>query len=343
MNKAIPLNSLVFCQNPDRFPSHECLSKASVEWDLTGARSLDQTIGFAELRHRVQVKLSIGERAVVSGPLTADEKHKLSLLASQLGLPVVDADAASIPVLPDVVLSDWNGITVVGDLHGDLKAFQDAAQWARSRQHFMLLLGDVIDYGPKSLETMTAVYRAVMAGDATMLLGNHERKIARWLNQRDNGKVYLRLSDGNRVTTQALERLNHARQQQWIGQFRSLLSHAQTFSVMKDMTFAHAAVHPSHWSARPDLNAIEKFAVNGEAEHKDGKYIRSHQWIDDVPKDQTVIVGHEIMHPYPLVKTGAKGGHIVFLDTGCGKGGRLSSADLRFSGSDLRLECFKMY
>lgn len=342
MKKTIPLNCLVFCQEPDQFPPHECLSKASVERDLTGGRTLDQAVGFAELRHRVQLKLSIGERVVLSGLVSADEKQKLSMLAYQLGLSVMDADATSMPVLPGI-LSDRSGITVVGDLHGDLKAFLEVSQWARSRQHFMVLLGDVIDYGRNTLETMTAVYQAVMAGDATMLLGNHERKIARWLNQRDNGKVYLRLSDGNRVTTQALERLPYAKQQQWIGQFRSLVSHASLFSVMQEITFAHAAVHPSIWSAKPDVNAIEKFAVNGEAEQKDGRYIRTHRWIDDVPKAQTVIVGHEIMHPYPLVKTGAKGGQIVFLDTGCGKGGRLSSADLRFSETGLHLECFKMY
>jgi predicted phosphodiesterase len=343
LEKRIPLNSLVFCEQESSFPSHEHVSMASIERDLIGDRRPElSAIVFEELQHRVQIKLRIGERVIVSDHLSNIEKQKLTLIATRLGALTVDADANSIPAtrpMMSVIASNWNGITVVGDIHGNLEAFREAARWAKSRRNFMWLLGDIIDYGAETLATMTSVYHTVMSGEASMILGNHERKIARWLDEAGS----VRLSDGNKVTTQALARLSHDRQQQWIGQFRSLLAHCSLLCTTHDMTFIHGAVHPSFWSKTPDDDAVENYALYGESEHKGKRYRRTYRWVDQVPKGQTVIVGHDVMHIYPLVKTGAKGGQIVFLDTGCGKGGSLSSADLRFSDGGLHLECFKRY
>lgn len=315
--------------------------------DLVGERNFTHShVIFNELCHRVHLKLSLGERVVVIGTFRPDEKRNLTMLASSQGLSVIDGDPRSAPIeLPVLrtIEKKWHGITVVGDLHGNLKAFQDAATWARSRHHFLWLLGDIIDYGSDTLEIMTSAYHLVMAGEAAMVMGNHERKIARWLDQRENGKIFLRLSTGNKVTTHALEHLHPVKQRQWIGQFRSLLSHSSLVSRLHDITLVHGAIHPSFWTEQPDDAMVEKYALYGEAEHKGGKYKRTYQWVNHIPKDQTVIIGHDVKHEFPYVDKGASGGQAVFLDTGCGKGGHLSSADLRFSDHGLHLECFKRY
>lgn len=319
----------------------------TIERDLVGVIRPDLSpIIFDELRHRVNLKLRIGERVVICGRFTDDAKHQLSNIATNLGLCVIDDDVERPAVRPPSlrnVASEWNGITVIGDVHGNLEALKAAILWARARHNFMWFLGDIIDYGAATLETMTTVYHAVMAGTAGMVLGNHERKIARWLDQRENGKINVHLSDGNKVTTQALAQLSKEKQRQWVGQFRSLLAHTSLLCTTHDITLIHGAIHPTFWSSDPDHDAIEQYALYGESEHKGKKYRRTYHWVDHVPMDQTVVVGHDMKHDYPLVKTGAKGGQTIFLDTGCGKGGRLSSADLRFYDKGLKLECFKRY
>jgi hypothetical protein len=235
--------------------------------------------------------------------------------------------------------SAWKGITVVGDLHGELVAFTTALAWAKARQNFLWLLGDVIDYGADTLATVDAVYEAVMAGTAALILGNHERKIARWL---DHGGKH-RLTDGNRVTIEALERLDSTTKRRWIGRFRSLLGHASLMQQFGNITLVHAAVHPSLWTEQPDHAQIEQFALYGEADHSSGRFRRVHHWIDSVPHGQLVFVGHDNVAEFPIVMRGLLGGRVVFLDTGCGTGGRLSTADLRFDESGLRLECFNRH
>jgi hypothetical protein len=113
---------------------------------------------------------------------------------------------------------------------------------------------------------------------------------------------------------------------------------------MNNVTLVHAAVHPSLWSDEQDNEKIEQYALYGERDqNSNGKFKRVHNWIDQVPKNRIVFVGHNFLHNYPMVKTGNKGGEVVFLDTGSSKGGYLSSADLKFSKTDLKLECFKRY
>jgi hypothetical protein len=344
----IPLHSLVFCKDrPLVFPSHEYLSQKSVEHDLTGGLSkADLTdIVFGELKHRVGLKLSLGERVVVTDDFSKDETNLLTQIASNQGAFVIEVTDEPIPVSASTsnLKDHWHGITVIGDIHGDLNALQDAMAWARSRNHFIWFLGDVIDYGEHSLQALTTVYEAVAWGTAAMIIGNHERKIARWLAQKETGKVYLRMSDGNKVTISAFEKLSAKDKRVWIGKFRSLLAHSCLLTRIGQFTLVHAAIHPSVWTGKHDDGHVEKFALYGEADHSGGKFKRSYRWVDQIPANEVVIVGHDVIHAYPVVRKGARGGEIVFLDTGCGKGGRLSSADLRFGESGLHLECFKRY
>ena len=344
----LPFHCLVFCDNEqlDGFPPHERLSSRRVALDLVGHEAPDlRPIVLAELRHRVGLKLSLGQRVAVAD---CYDKAQLASLARAQGAQVVDlVDPASLALLPpadqpDYLHANWRGITVIGDSHGDLRALTRALSWAETRCNFVWLLGDVIDYGADTLATADMAYMAVMAGKAGMILGNHERKIARWLDQSETGRPHIRISDGNRVTINALNGLNSIERKQWIGRFRGLLAHASLMQQIGDITLLHAAAHPSLWH-KPNLSLIEQFALYGEGEHCNGKFRRVHRWIDGIPAGKLVFVGHDVMAPFPMMVTGAKGGQAVFMDTGCGTGGYLSSADLRFSEHGLRLECFNRH
>ena len=77
-------------------------------------------------------------------------------------------------------------------------------------------------------------------------------------------------------------------------------------------------------------------ALVGEVDgnvYEDGYPVRLYNWVDDIPMGKTVIVGHDMRPMFaknlltePLVVNNTNGGRAVFMDTGCGKGGKLSGA-----------------
>jgi predicted kinase len=246
-----------------------------------------------------------------------------------------------------VLRERFNGITVIGDIHGMHHALLAALDWARDRRHFVVFLGDVVDYGPGTLECADEVYRTVMRGNGELIVGNHERKIVRWIDQSDRGRHMMRLSDGNRVTTTALAGLGSPQRDRWMAKFRGLVSRSPLTLSLDNYLFTHAAVHPSWWTAQQDHKNVENFSLFGEFEPSAVKFSpenrprRTYNWVEAVPAGTTVLVGHDARsHVAPITQTNAVGGRAVFLDTGSGKGGYLSSVDLRFTPEGLKMENF---
>lgn len=239
------------------------------------------------------------------------------------------------------------GLTVVGDIHGMRSSAEAAVAHARARNHFILFLGDVIDYGPHSLETADLVHDLVVDGHAAMIRGNHERKIARWLDQGEAGEITIQVSHGNQATIDAVEALPEGPRAAWIARFRHLLARSTMMAEVGDLVFAHGAVHPSFWTGLTP-KAAESYAYFGQVDRSapmiDGYPVRTYGWADEIPAGMTVIVGHDVRSPIePLVVEGARGGRAIFLDTGSAKGGRLSVADYRLDGDGLRFEAFRHF
>lgn len=364
------------------FPEHEIISSDIIRRDLVGTinRPDLSAIFFSEMLRRIALKLSLGERVVaIVGPLRYEQRMLLAKVAINQGaglIYVIDPNdqrmvdislaggdgcakvlqlgegilkpVITLPNDPiDHLKKHWRGVTVIADVHGMLDPLRRALAWARSRSSFVWLLGDYIDTGAQTLEVADLVYHTVMHGHGAVLLGNHERKIASYLQQEVDGQSRLKLNDGNRVTTNALEQMSLIERAKWVGRFRSLLGRSSLISHLGDITFVHGAVHPHVWgSPSPDHREIEAYALNGERDASIPLpgYARGFSWVDSVPVNKTVMVGHSIRSPLPLTVTGARGGRVVFLDTGCGKGGRLSTADLRFDDDGvLKLESFMLH
>lgn len=241
----------------------------------------------------------------------------------------------------------FNGITVIGDIHGMHHSLLAALDWARDRKHFVVFLGDVVDYGPGTLECADEVYRTVMRGNGELIVGNHERKIVRWIDQSDRGRHMMRLSDGNRVTTTALLNLGTPRRERWMAKFRGLVARSPLTLNLDNYVFTHAAVHQSWWTAQPDHKNVENFSLFGEFETSPVRFTaenrprRTYNWVNAVPANTTVLVGHDARsHVTPITQSNEAGGRAIFLDTGSGKGGYLSSVDLRFTPEGLKMENF---
>ena len=242
----------------------------------------------------------------------------------------------------------YRGVTVVGDIHGMYQSLLATLEWARERNHFVLSLGDIIDYGPGTLETADEVYRLVMRGAGEMIIGNHERKIARWIDQNERGRSMMKLSDGNRVTTQALNKAGATVRDRWSSRFRGFVSRSPMSLQIGEFFFAHAAAHPSVWTGEDvDARAAENFCLFGEYDPtaEGERPARTYNWVEAIPAGKTVIVGHDCRSTLrPVVETNAQGGKAVFLDTGSGKGGNLSSVDLRFNDQgQLEIQNFTMH
>jgi hypothetical protein len=375
--KIVPLHCVVLTigqpTSPHLFPSHEILYTRAIANELTGGADRQglAEASLAEVHHRMGIKLRLGERVIIlAHDLTRQERMALATSATSQGVPVFyilseDMDRETMrgdgvaevidtrhheiqfvrPFEHDLfpqVSAKWRGITAIGDIHGMHSALLAALSWARARNHFVIFLGDVVDYGPGTLEVADEVYRVITRGEGAAVLGNHERKIMRWI---DGGRV--RLSDGNKVTTSALQSVGETAKKRWIGRFRGLYQNSRLIVNVGPLTFVHGAIHSAMWKTGVVDKYVENHAFFGEIDDNQSqsdKVIRSYRWIDAIPTGQTVVVGHDIRsRTHPFVQKNDCGGNAVFLDTGSGKGGHLSSADFRFVDGDIQLKNFTVH
>lgn len=125
----------------------------------------------------------------------------------------------------DTLVFEWPGpkhnrVDVVGDVHGlldDLLVLLRAAGWvyedgklSHPEGRLLLLLGDLVDRGPQSLELVRFVRNAVKSGVAMCVKGNHDSKLSRFYRKfqsegvaswgsfanAETGLEFVRASDG---------------------------------------------------------------------------------------------------------------------------------------------------
>jgi protein phosphatase len=322
-----------------------------------------------EVEHEVVTKLMLGERVVVDIPdLRRDARMNLARIAISKGMGVFyivddlnvrrdlargdklaevidikkDSFTAILPLddsdlFTQVIQRGYEGITVVPDVHGALHTMLNAIRWAHCRNNFLLFLGDLLDYGVDSLETIDEAYRLVVRGEAEVINGNHEKKIYRWITQRD-GASHIKLSEANKVTTSRIEALGEGEMERWTSRFRALYNMSRNHRIARNFAFTHGAVHPDIWRVTDKRvsGKFEEMCLFGEVDNEiqrraDGYPNRVYRWVDKLPNDHIAIVGHDIRSTdIPLIHQGTNGGLAIFLDTGCSKSGHLSTVDIRF-------------
>jgi len=239
-------------------------------------------------------------------------------------------------ILQDLQRRGFAGLRVVGDVHGDAAGFAHAIAGAEAERLFLLQLGDLTDYGPDSPEVLRLMFRLLDARRGRFLLGNHDHKLRRLLSGQKvriaaNG-LGLTLDqlaaapDGEALAARAIEEIGRA--PAWL--------------CLGAWGFVHAGWHPSMQYMEPPEDAgtrrpdpLISRALFGQVTGRmqaDGYPERLHLWVDRIPPGLTVHCGHDCRSSSgrPFVQEGAQGGRAVFLDTGAGKGGHLSWADLRW-------------
>jgi protein phosphatase len=214
-------------------------------------------------------------------------------------------------------------LRVVGDVHGDARAFAHAVATDR----FVVQLGDLADGGSDCAEVLRMMFARIDAGRGLFLLGNHDAKLARALAGRQ-----VRIDAVLEATLAQLDEPLAARAAMEIARAPAWLHQRGRF-------FVHGSFHVAMLEQAPPRTLPAKVdgplarALYGETTGRmqpDGFPERSLRWVDRIPAGLTVYCGHDrrSQDGRPYVLRGAGGGTAVFLDTGAGKGGHLSWIDL---------------
>lgn len=338
---------------------------------------------YKELYHQVKVKLRFGERVVVDIPyLKRKDRTALANIGNNFGAPVFyvivnwnktdqprdhhDANILQGDGVAEVIdirredfrivtklptgnifsslkSRNFKGVTAIGDIHAMREALKSAIGWATARNHFIIFLGDTIDYGPKPLECISDIYDVVMAGRGALIYGNHERKIERWIEQDRHGDIKIRIGEGNQVTIDAITRLSKWQRDTFENKFNALMNTARHAYTIQNVLFVHGAASVDMFDSfefRFKNRSTSDLALFGQLNLKeplkDGSPNRIYDWVDSIPADKLVIVGHDIRSiNKPYIQRNSLGGEVIFLDTGSGKGGNLTSADIRFGAKKL--------
>jgi protein phosphatase len=231
-------------------------------------------------------------------------------------------EPGSMPSLAERI-ARGKGVRVVGDVHGDVRAFAIAAE----TDLFVVQLGDLTDYGPDSAGALRIAFRLIDEGRGLFLLGNHDLKLARAL-----AGQHLRIGPELAATLRELDPALRARVPVEIARAPAWLRWGQRMFVHGGF---HTAMLEQDTPPVPQgrVEGVLSRALFGEPTGRrlpDGYPERSLRWVDRIPAGLTVYCGHDRRSAdgRPYIRRNADGGTAVFLDTGAGKGGHLSWIDL---------------
>lgn len=228
-----------------------------------------------------------------------------------------------------------DGVMVIGDVHGNFDELTPMVMEANLRDQNILFLGDIIDYGDHNLAVMDLVYDLVRKGKARMIWGNHERKITRWVDadfgRGFKGMIFAGMAKTVDEITVAAQR-DPSFEDRFKARWRMLHSNSRQHFVYREWLFTHGAATKEMWNLQghslPGFHG--NMAFFGEVDETkpmrdDGYPNRTYGWIANVPKNHTVVVGHDHRDKsQPMMVTNDVGGRAIFLDTGSSKGGKLS-------------------
>ena len=222
---------------------------------------------------------------------------------------------------------------IIGDVHGcagELETllarlgytWQAASEplYKRTYRHpegrKVLFVGDLVDRGPRVLETVGLVRNMVRAGSAYCVPGNHDAKLVRKLRGKE-----VRVNHGLEMTLAELAALPAELRATCTGEVASFLD-----GLVSHYVFDGGKLVLAHAGLREDLQGrasakVREFALYGETTGETDEFglpVR-HNWAAEYRGEALVVYGHTPV-PEPLWQ-----GRTVNLDTGCVFGGVLTA------------------
>jgi hypothetical protein len=228
---------------------------------------------------------------------------------------------------------------IIGDVHADYGPFKKAIDYATQHKLHLVCVGDLIDNGIDGAKCVEAMLELLDDSVATMIKGNHEHKIIRALNGAD-----VILGPPNMITLDQMKT-----DKQFEANFRRMVEeYCHNYIKIEDKLYiTHGGMHQDFWAAESSGQLTRRMTDDmmfGQAnykksfEHNGQTYpARTYEWRHSVPKGITLMVGHDPaplsekpdfdnFQAEPLDFTNEKGGRVIWLDCGAGKGGKLFGA-----------------
>ena len=240
------------------------------------------------------------------------------------------------------LLEGREGMRVIGDAHGYATPFAEAVEGALQRNLAVLSLGDLIDRGPDAPGAIRLMLDLLSRGDGELIPGNHEDKFRRWVASRRVELARSGLAGTVEQIAAAPDGAELARA------FAEAVATRPLWRRAGKWFFVHGGFHPAMLSRDEGPPAGEKAkagwlaarALYGETDgtkHPDGFPQRTYRWVDLVPAELTVVIGHDVVSTATIVRRrGGQGGEVIHLDTGVDRGGKLSWLDI--PASELRAQ-----
>lgn len=233
---------------------------------------------------------------------------------------------------------------IIGDIHGccdelesllqklgyestfnnDIPSWWQAPIYRHPQGRKVIFLGDLVDRGPRILDTIKIVRNMMLAGTAFCIMGNHEQKFLRKL-QGKNVKVNYGLAQSLAEIESLPEEIKEPCTKEIADFLDSLISHYVLDGGK--LVVAHAGMKESMQGRAS--KAVREFALYGETTGETDEFglpVR-YPWATDYRGQAAVVYGHTpVLEPEWLNNT-------IDVDTGCVYGGKLTA--LRYPEREL--------
>jgi protein phosphatase len=241
----------------------------------------------------------------------------------------------------------WNNLRhvrgpfdIIGDVHGcctELEALlarlgyvltpigaNGATAYTHPEGRTAIFLGDLVDRGPRVIDSLYLVKRMVDAGTALVVPGNHDVKLLKKLRGRD-----VRIAHGLQETLDEIAALDDAERARFMAEIPGFIDAMVSHFVLDDgrLVVAHAGMKESMQGR--GSGAVRDFALYGETTGETDEFglpVR-YNWASEYRGEAMVVYGHTpTPEPEWINRT-------ICIDTGCVFGGRLTA--LRYPEREL--------
>ncbi len=225
---------------------------------------------------------------------------------------------------------------IIGDVHGCLDELEellgtlgyvrdgDEAAYTHPEGRRAIFLGDIVDRGPRVVETVRLVMAMVEAGSALAVPGNHDAKFARWLR----GQT-VSVTHGLEASIAQTEALPAEEREAFKPAAAKFLGDLVSHYLLDggNLVVAHAGMKEGYQGRAS--GRIREFALYGDATGEIDEFglpVR-YPWAEDYRGKATVAYGHT---PVPEAEWLNR---TIDIDTGCVFGGKLTA--LRYPEREL--------
>jgi polynucleotide kinase-phosphatase len=224
---------------------------------------------------------------------------------------------------------DAGPFDIIGDVHGcydellELLAhlgysIDDEAGMRHPDGRRVIFVGDLVDRGPKVVETVNLARRMVTSGQALCVPGNHDVKLGRYLKGKSKK---MQINHGLAESIAQIEALPEAERASWRRDYLAFADDLVSHYVLAggDLVVAHAGMKEA-FQGRAS-GRVRDFALFGETTGETDEFglpIR-YNWAADYRGRAAVVYGHTPVPEADWLN------NTINIDTGCVFGGKLTA------------------